>query len=99
MDEEDGRPGPLAARIGQFDALMDALPTSLCLPRPFPISTHLSVTMEEGRGICPGMAPPPAWSPTSPRRPAGLTRSSNPQFDSSPARPFRHLPESISFRT
>ncbi|HEY3706853.1 MAG TPA: hypothetical protein VGL22_17455 [Terracidiphilus sp.] len=30
MDEEDGRPGSLAATIGQFDALMDALRLSLC---------------------------------------------------------------------
>lgn len=31
MDEEDGRPGALAAEFGQADALMDALPQSLCL--------------------------------------------------------------------
>ena len=34
MDEEHGRPGPLAVRSGQFDALLDALRKSLCLAGP-----------------------------------------------------------------
>lgn len=34
MDEEDGRPGALAAMFGQADALMDALPLSLCRAHP-----------------------------------------------------------------
>jgi hypothetical protein len=34
MDEEDGRPGPVAATIGHLDALTDALPPPLRLVSP-----------------------------------------------------------------
>ncbi len=34
MDEEDGRPGALAAQAGQPDAHLDALPLSLCINNP-----------------------------------------------------------------
>jgi hypothetical protein len=37
MDEEDGRPGPLAATIGHSDAPQDALPKSLRLRPTYPI--------------------------------------------------------------
>jgi hypothetical protein len=64
MDEEDGRPGPLAATPGHPDALTDALPESLRFAAHSHPSDHLSARTaalaalleEEGRGCCPGMA-------------------------------------------
>ncbi len=46
MDEEDGRPGALAAQIGHPDALSDALSVSLRLPR-LPHPSALIRTPEE----------------------------------------------------
>jgi len=35
MDEEDGRPGALAAQAGHLDALTDAIAVSLCRSHPW----------------------------------------------------------------
>jgi hypothetical protein len=79
MDEEDGRPGALAAQTGQPDALMDVLPLSLRLKQ------HAKLTNTSAS---------PRFSGPS-HRPAGEHRSGRTLQGEPPFKPQLQRPKAV----
>ena len=99
MDEEDGRPGALAAQRGRPDARKDALPRFLrsagrILPQP--IASPSNSFQEDSRGIYPGMVQASSFVTghdfSHAAHPTRQSRALAPVFETPPHR-TPHIPE------